>query len=115
MDDIQSGWKRWLGGIIFPIILLYLGIAGVIHRSFTLDVNVISRLPFTEIIHTFNGASGVIASIAVIALAALCHAFFFWEDNDRLDTLRTRVVVGSAIVVAISVCVCIGILLFSHH
>ena len=114
MDEAKGGCLRWLIGIVPPLFLLYLGITGIIHRRFTLDIYV-TRFQFTELTYIFNGSSAIAVSIASIAFAVCCHAFIFWSDNDRLDRIRTRVVVTSIIVAAISLCVGIGTEFLSHR
>jgi multisubunit Na+/H+ antiporter MnhF subunit len=87
VNDSDEWFKRWVLGAILPLIPLFYGIRGVILRTSFIA----GRNTQWEVV----GPEAVAVSLCYLSLAVFLHAYFCWENRERLAGYRELLLIAS--------------------
>jgi hypothetical protein len=87
MNGSDEWFKRWVLGAIVPLFPLFLGIQGLILRT--------SFIAGRNTRWVVVGPEAVAVSLGYLSLAVFLHAYFCWENHDRLAGYRELLVIAS--------------------
>ena len=73
-------WAKWFGGVVFPVILLTVGISMILVRKATLYGENHSQLDL-------HGTNALLYGWATISLALFLHTHYFFGNSRRLCQL----------------------------
>jgi len=96
-SDEWSTWcKRWVLGFIVPLFQVFLGIKGLILKTSF----IFGRYGTCWAV---VGPEAVAVSLCYLSLAIFLHAYFNWENRERLAGYRELLVIASLLMFLASV------------
>lgn len=76
----DSFWAKWFGGVIFPLIFLWVGTHTVIIQEATLYGRGWSKMEL-------RGTNAILDGCATLSIALFLHTHYFWGNSSRLCQL----------------------------